>query len=149
MIKEENTFTENLIDFQPKPIKNDFTDFLGDLYKLQTTNLFEKTKAVTTTTNSNTETTPSAVNALNFNSTVDLRYAPTVRVLPTGPINLRPEVNKQLTSCYTGSTGNNNGHQIQIGASTGAMPKSQSWTANLNRNQAELRSSLPKSATTR
>ena len=146
MIKEENTFTENLIDFQPKPIKNDFTDFLGDLYKLQTTNLFEKTKAVTTTTDSNTETRPSAVNALNFNSTVDLRYAPTVRVLPTGPINLRPEVSKQLTSCYTG---NNNGHQIQIGASTGAMPKSQSWTANLNRNQAELRSSLPKSATTR
>merc|ERR1712183_185806 len=44
VIKEENTFTENLIDFQPKPIKNDFTDFLGDLYKLQTTNLFEKTK---------------------------------------------------------------------------------------------------------
>ena len=31
VIKEEST--ENLIDFQPKPIKNDFTEFLGDLYK--------------------------------------------------------------------------------------------------------------------
>ena len=90
------------------------------------------------------EKTPSTA-ALNLNSaaSLDLRYAPTVPVLPTGPqIILRPQHN-------TGKNYNNNG-QLQIGASTGAMPKSQSWTANLNRNQAGgQRSTLPKSATTR
>ena len=86
------------------------------------------------------EKTPSTA-ALNLNSaaSLDLRYAPTVPVLPTGPqIFLRSQHN----------TGNNNNGQLQIGANTGAMPKSQSWTANLNRNQAGgQRSTLPKSAT--
>ena len=129
-IKEESSTTENLIDFQPKPIKNDFTEFLGDLYKLQT----PTTVAISA---NSTETLPSISRNFNSAAALDLRYAPAVCVLPTGPINLRPQHS---------NTGNG---QIQIGASTGAMPKSQSWTANLNRNQAEQRVSLPKSATTR